>query len=176
MIAEIKSVIQKLEQAEIPYMITGGIALLLYTLPRSTQDIDIVLEITSEKIATFIDIFSKGYYLNDEEIRAEIKRKGMFNLIDLSTFFRIDCIILAENIFERHKFSRKKRLNLEGIDMWVIDLDDLILSKLIWIQTFQSGKQMEDIQSLLQNPNVNVEYIQEWTQKLNLKTFHLFSI
>lgn len=176
MINEIKSVTEKLEQANIPYMITGGIALLLYTLPRSTQDVDIVLEISSDKVDIFIKSFSEGYYYNDVEIKEEIKRKGMFNLIDLSTFFRIDCIIREENEFEKHKFLRRKQQNFAGLDIWVIDLNDLIISKLIWIQQYQSGKQMEDIQALLQNPNIELAYLEEWIQKLKLKTFNLFAI
>lgn len=173
MINEIRNLTQKLEQAEIPYMITGGIALLLYTLPRSTQDIDVVLEIHQDKVAKFIELFSVGYYHNDEEIKAEVKRKGMFNLIDLNTFFRIDCMIKNEDVFEQHKFARRKKQHFEGMDIWVIDLNDLILSKLIWIQQVQSGKQMEDISSLLQNPTVDKEYLQTWIQKLGLKTFDL---
>jgi Nucleotidyl transferase AbiEii toxin, Type IV TA system len=174
MINEIKNFTHKLEQAEIPYMITGGIALLLYTLPRSTQDIDIVLEIHQNKVAKFIELFSVGYYHNDEEIKEEVKRKGMFNLIDLTTFFRIDCIIRNEDEFERHKFARRKKQHFEGIDIWVIDLNDLILSKLRWIQQIQSGKQMEDIKSLLQNPHIDKAYLQTWIQKLSLKTFDLW--
>jgi hypothetical protein len=176
MINEIKSVTEKLEQANIPYMITGGIALLLYTLPRSTQDVDIVLEISPDKVDIFIKSFSEGYYYNDLEIKEEIKRKGMFNLIDLSTFFRIDCIIREENEFEKHKFLRRKQQDFAGLDIWVIDLNDLIISKLIWIQQYQSGKQMEDIQALLQNPNIELAYLEEWIQKLKLKTFNLFAI
>lgn len=36
------------EQAEVPYMVTGSLASSHHGIPRATQDLDIVLELSSE--------------------------------------------------------------------------------------------------------------------------------
>ncbi len=51
-------------------------------------------------------------------------------------------------------------------------LEDLILSKLIWIQEIQSDRQMGDIKSLLDAPH-DKEYLNKWKIELGLKTFGL---
>jgi len=39
-----------LDDNNIPYMISGSIALNVYTIPRMTRDIDIVVELTENKV------------------------------------------------------------------------------------------------------------------------------
>ena len=46
MIGELLNRITKaLEKAEIPFMVSGSMALIVYTVPRMTRDIDIVIEL-----------------------------------------------------------------------------------------------------------------------------------
>ncbi|MEA3451675.1 MAG: hypothetical protein U9Q83_07195 [Bacteroidota bacterium] len=58
-------------------------------------------------------------------------------------------------------------------DIWVISLDDLIIAKIIWIQDYQSEKQIMDIEKLLISPDINMDYIKKWCKKMNLQTFNL---
>jgi len=47
-------------------MVTGSVALNTYALPRSTFDIDIVIEVPLSKIDAFLQLFQKGFYINEE--------------------------------------------------------------------------------------------------------------
>jgi hypothetical protein len=51
--------------------------------------------------------------------------------------------------------------------------EDLIISKLIWIQQLQSAVQMLDIRNLVESDNLDWEYIDLWIRELNLNTFNL---
>jgi hypothetical protein len=55
----------------------------------------------------------------------------------------------------------------------VVSPEDLLLSKLIWIQDIQSAQQMEDIKNLAAI-ELDWPYITKWINKLNLKSFNLF--
>ncbi len=57
--------------------------------------------------------------------------------------------------------------------IYVVSPEDLILSKLIRIQSYQSPVQMEDIKNLLSTDKLNRIYIEEWVRNLNLNTFDL---
>ena len=57
--------------------------------------------------------------------------------------------------------------------IYLVSVEDLLLSKLIWIQELQSGVQMEDIKNLSQLETLDWNYINEWIKKLNLQTFNL---
>ena len=57
--------------------------------------------------------------------------------------------------------------------IYLVSVEDLLLSKLIWIQELQSAVQMEDIKNLSQLETLDWTYINEWIKKLNLQTFNL---
>ncbi len=52
-------------------------------------------------------------------------------------------------------------------------LEDLVISKLRWIQDVHSSKQITDISNLLTNEKIDFEYIKRWISILNLKTYNL---
>lgn len=122
----------------------------------------------------FLLIFDSNYYVHKPSILEEIQRRGVFNVIDNRSGYKVDFVIRKNNAFRRLEFERRKRSNVLGFDAWIVSLEDLILSKIIWIQDFQSDKQINDIKSLLENPQLNNEYIRKWIKELNLNTFNLF--
>ena len=63
-----------MNDAKIPYMISGSIALNIYTIPRMTRDIDIVVELEEKKVTDFIALFP-NHYLNKETICTEVNKK-----------------------------------------------------------------------------------------------------
>ena len=153
-------------------MVSGSIALNIYGIPRMTRDIDIVIELSENRIDEFINLFPNSYF-DKNVIKNEIKRQGMFNIIDHSTGFKIDFMIRKDSEYFTFAFQRRSRIKELDTELWVINLDDLIIAKIIWIQQSQSEKQMSDIENLLLNPEKNIDYIKTWCSKLNLQTFNL---
>ncbi len=155
-------------------MVSGSLALNVYCIPRMTMDIDIVIELDQEKVNDFLEIFSDGYYLNENTVRQEISRKGMFNVIDHRTGFKIDFIIRKDSEYRKFEFSRKTRMLLDSTPVWMVSAEDLTISKIDWIQRLQSDKQLGDIKILLSIPGIDKDYIFTWCEKLKLNTFDLF--
>lgn len=162
-----------LDEMGVPYMITGNIALNFYTLPRSTRDIDLVIEALPEKAEDFIQQFNGPFYLEPNTVRQEWVGKGvgMFNLIDQQTFYKIDFIVRKPTRYETVKFNRRQKMDLGDRSVWVISPEDLILSKLQWVQQLQSERQLSDITQLLKSPDLDLAYLQHWIRQLNLETF-----
>ena len=170
----LQKVCNQLDEHDIKYMVSGSIALNIYTIPRMTRGIDIVIELSENKINEFTHLFPNSYF-DKNVIKEEVKRKGMFNVIDHSTGFKIDFIIRKESEYFDLAFQRKKRVKEFETELWVIDLNDLIIAKLIWIQQYQSERQIFDIENLLLNPDKDIDYIKKWCKILKLKTFHLIA-
>jgi hypothetical protein len=169
----LKTITGLLDQKGINYMISGSLALNVYCIPRMTMDIDMVIELDPVNLNAFLEIFSTGYYLDEDTVRQEIRRKGMFNVIDHRSGFKIDFIIRKDSDYRRLEFTRKKRKILDGIPVWMVAPEDLIISKLAWIQQLQSDKQIQDIAMLLDLKDLDRAYILTWCKKLNLKTYDL---
>ncbi|MDP2208963.1 MAG: hypothetical protein Q8K98_09360 [Bacteroidota bacterium] len=138
-----------------------------------TRDIDIVIELGEGMTEKFISLFPDSYY-DKATIKDAIKTEGMFNIIDHQTGFKIDFIIRKNNEYHNLAFNRRKRIKEFDTWIWVISIEDLIISKINWIQEYQSDRQIFDIQNLLLNTEKDTEYIKKWCTKLKLNTFNLF--
>jgi hypothetical protein len=58
-----------------------------------------------------------------------------------------------------------------GVSCWVVSPEDLLISKLIWIQDIVSEQQKEDIVQLLQGSEIDRPYVVNWIRKLRLTTY-----
>ena len=68
----LKKVCMTLEKHRIPYMVSGSIALNIYTVPRMTRDIDIVVVLEKEGIDRSLSDFTPGFYHHRPSIVEEI--------------------------------------------------------------------------------------------------------
>ncbi len=55
-------VVQMLDSLRIPYLLTESLAYNIYSLPRSTRDIDIIIEIQEKDIKRFLKFIEGTYY------------------------------------------------------------------------------------------------------------------
>ncbi len=168
-------VVSALETVPMNYMLTGSFALNFYTIPRTTRDIDLVVELVPEQKDAFLAMFQDRFYLNEHTVADEFTGKGigMFNLIDQQTYYKIDFIVRRKDRYEQVKFSNRRRVNMDGTEVWIISPEDLILSKIQWIQQLESERQKEDVRQLLKGTTLNLTYIKSWADFLNLNTYNL---
>jgi hypothetical protein len=169
----LKKITLQLHEKNIPYMLSGSMALAYYSIPRMTLDIDIIIELYEENIPVFLSIFNEGYYLEPDTVNEETRRKGMFNAIDHETGYKVDFIVRKNSEYRKLEFSRKQKVIIEGIDVWIVSPEDLVISKIFWIQQYQSEKQIRDIKNLLQLTELDKDYLYHWCRKLQLNTFNL---
>ncbi len=165
----LKLVIERLEKSRIPYMLTGSFAGNFYTVPRMTRDIDIVIDLLQPSVDQLLEVFKDDFYVSKEAIIQAIEHPGMFNIIHTNTVLKIDFIIQKKSAFRNTEFQRRKRVKFGDLDIWIVSVEDLILSKLIWAKETLSNIQLKDIQNLLKDTkSLNASYLQEWIQSLQL--------
>jgi len=163
------------EKQNIPYMLSGSVAMSLYTQPRFTRDYDFVVNLKNEHINNLLKNFTGDYYINDESVKDAISRRTMFNIIDHKSGYKADFMILKDDPFRQTEFLRQKKMKFLDMNISVVSPEDLLLSKIIWIQEIQSGVQMEDIKLLSEVEGLDWNYINNWIKELKLKTFNLLS-
>ena len=62
-----------------------------------------------------------------------------------------------------------------GKIIYVVSPEDLLISKLIWIQDLQWPIQMEDIKNIIASARLDWFYIEKWINQLKLNTFDLLN-
>lgn len=168
-----QDIIRFLNNNDVPYMLTGSVAISVYTLPRATRDIDIVVEILPDDADKFMHHFGKNYYLDKDAIFDAMRRESLFNVIDAKSGFKVDFIVLKSGDYHQMAFRRRKITEFMGMPVYTVSPEDLILAKIIWIQDYQSVQQLLDITNLLEVSPLDRGYIHHWIKELNLATFDL---
>lgn len=167
----LRRVAPKLEQSGISYMITGSIAASYYGLTRATQDLDIVISATPEKLKALIPLLPKEeYYAQLQDALDAQHHQSMFNVLDMIRSWKIDFIFQKSTPFHVEAFRRRKAVTFEGVPTFVISGEDLILSKLDWSKMSESERQIRDAAIVLQK-RVNTldrAYIEKWVHELGL--------
>ncbi len=173
MLAFFQKITDVLNKCDIPYMLSGSVAMSLYIVPRATRDFDFIVHLEPKHIDRFIDNFQKDYYCDKDAVLEAVKYRRMFNIIDHASGFKADFVILKDDPFRQQEFNRRIQMDYFGKQIYVVSAEDLIISKLIWIQQLQSSIQKEDIKNLITIDSLNWPYIKQWVDNLKLNTFDL---
>lgn len=165
----LKDFSSRLEKLGVEYMLTGSMALAHYAVPRTTVDIDIVVELAADDALKFIKEFEDDYYIPNNRVLDAVYRRTMFNVLNQETIIKIDCVVRKNDEFQMEVFSNRKRVNYAGyFDVWIIGKEGLILSKLNWAKNTRSEMQMRDVASILRN-GYDENYVRKWAKKLGIE-------
>jgi len=176
MIAFFQKITDVLNESNIPYMLSGSVAMSIYIVPRATRDFDFIIHLEEKNIDRFIQHFQEGYYCDKDSIQDAVKRRSLFNIIDHASGFKADFVVLKNEPFRQEEFNRRKKVDFFDKTIYVVSPEDLLISKVIWIQDFQSAQQMEDIKNIASMESLDWTYIRTWIYKLKLESFNLLEI
>jgi hypothetical protein len=85
-------VIDVFEQLQIPYLVGGSLASTVHGTARSTLDADLVAALRAEDVPILVERLQDQFYLVPEAIHEAIHHHSSFNLIHLSTIFKVDVL------------------------------------------------------------------------------------
>lgn len=162
-----------LEKLNINYCVTGGYAISVWGRPRSTFDIDVVIQLKEEDIiplAKHLRLLSRAGYIEESSAAKAVAQGGEFNFIHSESGIKVDFwVIQKDNEIGMNELKRKIDKIINGQKIYFISPEDLILSKLRWYQKSQSTRHLEDIESILRisGNQMNMQYLKRWTKKQN---------
>ena len=174
-IAVLEKLTDVLDKLNIAYVIGGSFASSAYGAVRFTQDADITVEPFGQVCDKFFEAIKNDFYISKEAMYQALQSRTSFNIIHLTTAFKIDIFIQKENEFQIQMLSHSRKLPLgeSAKKVSFVSPEDIILLKLDWFR--QSGcdsqRQWSDVQGVLaaQKENLDFEYLKNWAKKLGLK-------
>jgi hypothetical protein len=152
-------------------MIAGSFASTYHGVPRSTQDIDIVIDPTRTGMSAFVaSLPEDDYYVDAEAARDALARRSQVNVIDMATGWKIDLIIRKDRPFSVEEFRRREAVDLFGTRVFVATAEDSILAKLEWAKLGDSERQLRDVLGILSVRGASLErgYIEQWAGALGV--------
>lgn len=163
----LKKVAKLLQNLQIPYLVTGGVAVVVWGRPRYTADIDLIIELKKEKVKKFIIALAKEGYVDEDTVNEALKYKGEFNFVDNDTGIKVDFWMLQNSDFDKSRLNRAVAKMISGQKVFFSTAEDLILKKLLWFNESKSNRQLEDINSIMAiiKDQLDYDYLRKWAKK-----------
>ena len=121
-------VTQLLNQLQVPYMVIGGVANLVWGNPRTTQDVDITVSIPDTNLDQVIEVLGRNLRVLPSDPRTFLDETHVLPLAALGGV-RID-LIHAWLPFEEAAIARAQAIILGGVPVRIATAEDLIVHKL----------------------------------------------
>lgn len=172
-----RPLIQLLDQRAIRYYIGGSVASSAHGLPRTTIDVDIVVELTHAHVEMMVGALQGNFYIDVEMIRTAIDNQTSFNIIHLETFIKLDIFILKSTPYDQMTMQRTTTGTLAPDDsdeliVKFLSPEDTVLHKLYWFRLGgeQSERQWRDLIGVMkvQTDNLDRDYMQQWARQLGV--------
>jgi hypothetical protein len=138
----------------IPHFVGGSVASSFHGATRTTMDVDVVCELTEDRISSFVALFDSNFYLSEPAVRDAVRRKSCFNLIHMPTSFKVDVFVSRGRPFDAEAMRRASLQNVgddRTLEVPIATAEDTIISKLEWyrLSNETSERQFDDVTRLI---------------------------
>jgi len=165
----VKLIASRLDSVDIPYMMTGSMAMAVYSVPRMTRDVDLVVEIKPVDVDKIVDLFSEDCYIDRDSVRQAVDAHSIFNIIHNQWVVKADLIIRKNEEYRREEFARRQKIVIGDMTISVVSAEDLILSKLVWGKKSQSELQLLDVRQIISAVSeLDWKYMRKWAVVLGV--------
>lgn len=154
-----------LDAHNIPYMVIGGQAVLLYGEPRLTQDIDITLGVTpDERFADVMAAVREAGCTPLSNDPAAFAAATMVLPCASDAGIRAD-IIFSFRPYEQHAIARACPIQVGQTGVRYVRVEDLVVHKIF----AGRPRDLEDVRLiLLRNPDIDMSYVREWLTRFEV--------
>jgi hypothetical protein len=153
------SISSGLERRDIPYMLIGGQAVLLYGEPRLTRDIDITLGVDIDKFQSIISLIDDLSLKNlPDNVEKFVRETMVLPAIHEETGIRID-FIFSFSPYERQAIARAKKVQILDQGVYFATPEDVIIHKIV----AGRPRDIEDVRGiLLKMKDLDIAYVSRW--------------
>lgn len=169
-IETLQRVVRFLEANDIDYMVVGGLAVRLLTLPRTTFDVDVMVAVGEDECGRFAKAADDAGFQVDEAFRRGFvdRLAGLgkihFHWMHGTRTVRVDVFILGSE-YQRAAFTRRTIHETPLGRLSLMSLEDLLLHKLM----ADRPRDRSDVADLfLVSGPLDMEYVREWAAKLGV--------
>ena len=162
--------LRRLKRTGVTYYLTGSMASNYWGIPRTTHDLDFVVQLPPSAVPRILQEFDKDFHIDEAAVRAAYQPPYQFNAIDTRSALKVDFWLPRPEPFDREMLRRRIHVTLFGEPAWIATAEDVILHKLLWNRMTPSDRQLGDAAGVVavQADALDKGYLTDWAQKLGL--------
>lgn len=154
-----------LETAGIPYMIVGSYSSNFYGIPRSTNDADLVIQMSPAAWTRLPGLLPEGIEMEQQAgfEMVTATRKDLLRVKD--SLFQIELFHLSDDDHDQSRFGRKREVEIfPGARVWLPTAEDVVIQKLRWCKGARRSKDYDDAVAVMavQGNTLDWDYIGTW--------------
>ena len=162
----VRRIVDRFNATDLDYIFTGAVAASFYGAPRTTMNVDIVVEVSNEdQRAMLVPVLRQiGLWVDEKKIDVALKsRFRSVSFRDSKSPYSVDVI------FSRGKMLEKRAGTVVGLSTFFQAPEDLILAKLRMIKATvpreKALKDEEDVRAILKFTKVNVDAVKKQAKR-----------
>jgi len=155
-----------LNQREIEYAVVGGVAVMYHGVPRTTVDIDLIIQINDDEIHAFVEFLdSKGFDASTEDMRTALRERSHSTVFYRNSLLRLD-IQGVNSQFDRMTLERAITTDLFNANIRIASAEDTLINKIL----FQGEQDLRDALGILSRKKEHFDfaYIESTCKMLNI--------
>lgn len=167
----LRRLVAHLDAAGIPHMVAGSVASSVHGEPRSTQDLDLVVDPSAAALGALLRALPESeFYVSEEAARQALRSRRQFNVIDLATGWKADLILRKDRPFSLSEFARRQPATVLGAAVCIASAEDVVLTKLEWAKKGGgSERQLRDVRGILAaHASLDTAYLDRWAKELGV--------
>jgi len=157
-----------LNKEEIEYVIVGGLAVVFHGVPRTTMDIDMILNIKKEEeIIRFLDFLRvNDFFVSIEDVRSAFREKSHSTIQDKRSMLRLD----IKGVYDkRDEQTLERKLSFSHLNtrIYIASPEDVIANKLL----FGSEQDIKDAEGIYvrQLASLDMKYLKKFCKEMGVK-------
>lgn len=153
------SVARMFDSIEVPYMVIGGQATLIYGEPRLTQDIDVTIGAGPDRLTEVLaGVREAGWKVLVGDPVGFVNETMVLPCVDTNSNIRLD-IVFSFSPYEAEAISRAVTIDIDGTQVRYAAVEDLIVHKIF----AGRPRDLEDVRGImLRQERIDEEYIRHW--------------
>ncbi|MGB7328267.1 MAG: hypothetical protein WBD31_25550 [Rubripirellula sp.] len=162
--------LRRLETAVIDYMLVGSMAGNYWGVPRSTHDIDFVVEYDETQVNAIVEAFQDDFFIQQISVASGLRPPHQFKALDNRSALKVDFFRLTGDQYEFERFRRRKRVTLFDQNAWIATAEDVLLHKLRWHTISPTDRQLTDARGiyLVSGDELDQDYLMHWAEQIGV--------
>ena len=139
-----------LEACGVRYVLGGSLASSVSGEPRSTLDVDLMIDLTIAAIPCLVAGLGDDFYADADALGRAVRERSSVNIIHVSSATKVDLFIMGATAIEPRQMERRRKIEIgtppRG-SIYVYTAEDILLQKLRWFRLSgdASDRQWRDV-------------------------------